>query len=148
VTKSIAATVPTSVEELSALGVLGQKKVSDYGERLVKHIKKFIEDEGLEAVLEARRPAKQTKLSNTRPKNSSSKKTPASKRKAASSSSKTVSKPRKAKKGKSTAQAIDLLDDDDDEFAADIDFSAIELPSSSRKPSNPGKSPYFNDSNG
>ena len=37
-----------TVEELGALGVLGEQKLEEYGSRLVNTIKKFVADEGLE----------------------------------------------------------------------------------------------------
>ena len=37
-----------TVEELGALGVLGEQKLEEYGSRRVNTIKKFVADEGLE----------------------------------------------------------------------------------------------------
>lgn len=96
VMKAIAAQVPLSIDELKTIGGLGENIITEYGERLIKVLKSFIEQEGLHRYLKER----------------------PSKRHAAElrSQVQTVSKDTKC---------IEVIDD---EFHADIDFSAIELP--------------------
>jgi hypothetical protein len=127
VIRNIAASVPTSVEDLSESGVLGDQKLKEYGERLVKQIKKFVEDNQLEDFL-SKRPLKRAKIVSEQHGPSSTSSGP--KKKHSSTAKKT-----------SSTIVIELDDDDDDEFAADIDFSAIDLPSGSS--SSKAKSPYF-----
>ena len=108
VIKTIASSVPTSIEELGALGVLGEQKLQEYGSRLVRQINKFVEDEGLDGYIKKR--PKRAKLSQ---------------------SSNSTSKGRKGKPIETKPkpkEVIMLDDDDDDEFGCDIDFSAIEEP--------------------
>jgi hypothetical protein len=50
-----------TIQDLDALGILGEKKLEEYGGRVVKAIKKYVEDEGLENHL-VQRPAKRSKL--------------------------------------------------------------------------------------
>jgi hypothetical protein len=126
VIRNIAASVPTSVEDLSESGVLGDQKLKEYGERLVKQIKKFVEDNQLEDYL-SNRPLKRAKIVSEKHGPSSTSSTPKKKQESSTAKSKTI--------------VIELDDDDDDEFAADIDFSAIDLPSGSS--SSKAKSPYF-----
>jgi len=56
--------VPTSMGELSALGILGENVEKEYGERLVKNIKSFINQEDLQHYLDKREP-KRVKKSAT-----------------------------------------------------------------------------------
>ena len=63
--KNVASNAPTTVEELSALGVLGENIVQEYGERLVHFIKKFVNDNKLQEYL-IRRPLKRPKRSTCR----------------------------------------------------------------------------------
>jgi hypothetical protein len=46
--KTIASNAPTTIDDLKALGILGEKKMEEYGARIVKPIKIFVEKEGLE----------------------------------------------------------------------------------------------------
>jgi bloom syndrome protein len=93
--KSIAAQAPMTVEDLKAIGVLGENIIKEYGERIVKIVSSYVAQEGLEEYV-ARRPSKRAKVV------------------AGSSSDPTV---------------VEVLDDfGEDEFGADIDFSAIEIP--------------------
>lgn len=55
---ALAAQVPTSISELSELGMLGETVIADYGERLVKNINGFVKQEKLEKYVERRRAAK------------------------------------------------------------------------------------------
>ena len=57
--KSIAAQTPTTIEELKAIGSLGENIVKEYGERLVRVVKTFVESKGLQDYL--RRPAKRAR---------------------------------------------------------------------------------------
>ncbi len=53
--KTIANNAPTTIEDLKALGILGEKKLEEYGSRIVKPIKLFVEKEGLEDQLQRQR---------------------------------------------------------------------------------------------
>jgi ribonuclease D len=61
--KAIAAHAPMSVEELKALRLIGDKKVEEYGARIVKAIKIYVEREKLEAEL-VKRPAKRPRTAS------------------------------------------------------------------------------------
>ncbi len=63
--KSIASAAPTTVPDLDALGILGEKKLEEYGSRIVKAINKYVEDEGLEGCL-VQRPAKRPKVASSK----------------------------------------------------------------------------------
>ena len=56
--KTIASNAPTTIDELKMLGILGEKKLEEYGARIVKPIKRFIEKEGLEDEVAMKRPSK------------------------------------------------------------------------------------------
>lgn len=60
--KSIASAVPMDVEELRGLGVLGENRVAEYGERIIAAVKTFVEKKGLWDHLESRRPSKRVKV--------------------------------------------------------------------------------------
>lgn len=102
---TIAAQVPTSMEELSDLRILGENVINDYGERLVRNISSFVQQEKLEKYLE-RRAAKRPKVGG----GTSS---------AAAASSSTAGTAAKATKG---------VGKENEDFDAGIDFSAIDLP--------------------
>ena len=119
---TVAAQAPTSVEDLMAIGVLGENVVKEYGERLVKNIKAFVELEHLQKYID-RRPPKRPRTADSTSSNSSDAKKPA------------------AAGHKSSANSvINVDDDDDDEFDVGIDFSAIEIPEPKEATL---KSPYF-----
>ena len=101
---TIAAQVPTSMEELSDLGILGENVINDYGERLVRNISSFVQQEKLEKYLE-RRAAKRPKVGGGTS--------------AAAASSSTAGTAGKATKG---------VGKENKDFDAGIDFSAIDLP--------------------
>ena len=61
--KTVAATVPRSVDELKSLGTLGDQVVRDYGERLVKVINAFVESNELEDYVNER-PSKLAKTTD------------------------------------------------------------------------------------
>ena len=62
---TLAAQVPTSTKELAELGVLGENVVKEYGERLIKNINAFIQQEKLQKYLEHRK-SKRTKSAKGR----------------------------------------------------------------------------------
>ena len=98
--KTIASDAPTSLDELKALGILGEKKLEEYGARIVKPIKRYVEKEGLEdQLLERKQTAKSFKEST--------------------GTATTRIRPSK--------EIIEIQDDDDDEFDDGIDYSAIDL---------------------
>lgn len=101
---TIAAQVPTSMEELSDLRILGENVINDYGERLVRNISSFVQQEKLEKYLE-RRAAKRPKVGGGTS--------------AAAASSSTAGTAAKATKG---------VGKENEDFDAGIDFSAIDLP--------------------
>lgn len=101
---TIAAQVPTSMEELSDLRILGENVINDYGERLVRNISSFVQQEKLEKYLE-RRAAKRPKVGGGTS--------------AAAASSSTAGTAGKATKG---------VGKENEDFDAGIDFSAIDLP--------------------
>lgn len=101
---TIAAQVPTSMEELSDLRILGENVINDYGERLVRNISSFVQQEKLEKYLE-RRAAKRPKVGGGTS--------------AAAASSSTAGTAGKATKG---------VGKENKDFDAGIDFSAIDLP--------------------
>lgn len=102
---TIATQVPTSMEELSDLRILGENVINDYGERLVRNISSFVQQEKLEKYLE-RRAAKRPKVGG----GTSS---------AAAASSSTAGTAAKATKG---------VGKENEDFDAGIDFTAIDLP--------------------
>ena len=108
VVKSVAAYCPTSEEELITLGVLGEAKRKEYGDRLIKAILRFMKmhDIPVEYVL-SKRPAKRAKLE-----------------------SKEDDKPAASKNEAKEVIMIDVDDGEDefDEFDTGIDFNAIEIP--------------------
>eukprot|EP00549_Striatella_unipunctata_P001171 CAMPEP_0118677586 /NCGR_PEP_ID=MMETSP0800-20121206/2713_1 /TAXON_ID=210618 ORGANISM="Striatella unipunctata, Strain CCMP2910" /NCGR_SAMPLE_ID=MMETSP0800 /ASSEMBLY_ACC=CAM_ASM_000638 /LENGTH=539 /DNA_ID=CAMNT_0006573283 /DNA_START=376 /DNA_END=1995 /DNA_ORIENTATION=- len=53
---TFASQVPTSMEELTELGILGENVVKEYGERLVKSINSFIQMENLQQYIDRRSP--------------------------------------------------------------------------------------------
>ena len=127
---TLAAQVPTSMEDLSCVAGLGENVVKEYGERLVKNIKAFVEQENLQKYID-RRPAKKPRT------------TESSSSASATSGKKQSSTNRTNVKSDSEPNAVI---DIDDEFDVGIDFGAIEIPSSkasSSKKNQPKKSSYF-----
>lgn len=51
---TIAAQVPLSINELNSLGVLGENVVKEYGDRLIKNINSFVQQNELEKYMNAR----------------------------------------------------------------------------------------------
>jgi len=101
---TISTQVPTSLEELSELGILGENVVKEYGERLIKNINAFVENQHLQKYIDKHRASV-----------AKAKKRP---RVAASAAS--------PKKTSNDPIVVDMTTDD--EFDNGIDFSAIELP--------------------
>ena len=99
----IAAQVPTTMEELTDLGVLGENVVAEYGQRLVKNISFFVKEEKLEKYIERRQ--KSSKRAKVSPVGGAAEAT--------------------ASKGKDKENSLNVPDDFDD---AGIDFAAIDLP--------------------
>ena len=115
VSKQIAAYAPLSKDELGSLGVLGDQKLKEYGDRLVRVMQKVVNDHDLYKYTggAASTPAtpKNHKASSSDPRPS---KRP-----------KTFSSMKASKK-----EIVEMLDDDDDddEFATDIDFDMLDIP--------------------
>ncbi len=112
--KSIAEFAPTTEDELASMGVMGEEKMKEYGGRLVRVIRQFVEANGLEDYV-ANRPGKRARDDDT----GSAKVTAVVVR---STSSRSRAGQPKAQK------AIIEIDDDDDEFETDIDFANIDIP--------------------
>lgn len=65
VIKAISSLCPTTLEELKSVDGLGEQKVKEYGERLVKNISNFVQTENLEELLaqkKSSRPMKARKV--------------------------------------------------------------------------------------
>lgn len=69
--KSIASHVPMSVDELSALGVLGENIVKEYGPRLIKALTAFVSKNNFEDLISSR-PTKRLKIDSTTDPNAAS----------------------------------------------------------------------------
>ena len=63
--KTIASNAPTTVNDLKALGILGEKKLEEYGARIVKPITRYVEKEGLEGQLGNRHQVKSSRANKT-----------------------------------------------------------------------------------
>jgi hypothetical protein len=119
----LAAQVPTSMEELSDLGILGENVVNDYGERLVRNISSFVQQNNLEKYLE-RRAAKRPKVAGVT-------RSTTSVGAAASSTSSS---------GAATTSGLATkgIGKENEDFDAGIDFAAIDLPTSTGNSGAPG----------
>ena len=118
---TLASQAPMTVEELHFIGGLGENVIKEYGERLVKNIKAFVQFENLHEYI-AKRPKKRPRVEES-----------TGKTKSVSSELKKHAVPKPA--------SIIELNEDDDEFDVGIDFNAIEIPND--KGSSSSKSPYF-----
>ena len=116
--KSIAAFAPTTEDELVSMGLLGEQKIKDYGSRLVKKIKHFIDTHGLQEYT-ANRPGKRIRVDD----NSDANKVATVVVQSASSSAVRNGKP-KARKATIEIDGTDEFD----EFGGDIDYSNIDIP--------------------
>ena len=103
---TIASQVPQSIEELNDLGVLGENVVKEYGDRLIKNLKAYMEQNDLKKYLK-NKESKRHKVDE-------------------SSKAQAVAK-------KPSPSIMKMDDDDDDFFDMDIDFSAIDLPAGPRQ---------------
>ena len=93
------------------MGVMGEEKLKEYGGRLVRVIKQFVEANGLEDYI-ANRPGKRTRSDDL-----------------GSTKVAAVVVPKASRAGQAKARkAVIEIDDDDDEFQTDIDFATIEIP--------------------
>lgn len=63
--KSVAAQVPMTMAELTAIGTLGENIVKEYGERLVKVVKTFVESNSLDEYVKDRPISKRAKTSDS-----------------------------------------------------------------------------------
>ena len=61
--RTIAEQAPTTLEDIKAMGILGENVIKEYGERLVKAVATYVTAQGLQEYL-ARRPAKRAKTTN------------------------------------------------------------------------------------
>ena len=95
------------------MGVMGEEKLKEYGGRLVRVIKQFVEANGLEDYV-ANRPGKRTRNDDV-PVKVSAVVVP------------TASSIARAGQAKARKAVIEIVDDDD-EFETDIDFATIEIP--------------------
>ena len=114
----LAAHVPTSMEELSDLGILGENVVNDYGERLVRNISSFVQQNNLEKYLE-RRAAKRPKV--VAGGTAAAAAAPSSSAAAAARSTGTAG-------ASSSELASKGIGKENEDFDAGIDFASIDLP--------------------
>ena len=114
----LAAQVPTSMEELSDLGILGENVVNDYGERLVRNISSFVQQNNLEKYLE-RRAAKRPKV--VAGGTAAAAAAPSSSAAAAARSTGTAG-------ASSSELASKGIGKENEDFDAGIDFASIDLP--------------------
>jgi bloom syndrome protein len=63
--KALAAGAPTTLDELNELGILGENIIKTYGERIVKIVSHFIEQNALHAYVKDRRPSKRSKTAGS-----------------------------------------------------------------------------------
>ena len=115
----LAAQVPTSMEELSDLGILGENVVNDYGERLVRNISSFVQQNNLEKYLE-RRAAKRPKVLAGG--------TAAAAAAAPSSSAAAAARSTGTGGASSSRLASKGIGKENEDFDAGIDFASIDLP--------------------
>ena len=65
--KKIAEQVPTTIDDLKAMSILGENIVKEYGDRIVKIVLNFVASNKLDSYL-SRRPAKRAKVTEEAPK--------------------------------------------------------------------------------
>lgn len=118
VMKAIASRVPLTIDELKEVGGLGENIIKEYGDRIVKVVASYIEQKGLQDSVRNR---------------------PTKRRKVPSDVDVTNRVP---PIGGSLASTGVEISDQDDEFDAGIDYSAIELPGIGTEKGS-SKSPYF-----
>jgi hypothetical protein len=86
-----------TLDELKACPDISDKKVGEYGARIVKAVSSYVKNNNLEEFVQ-KRPAKRPRGANG-----------------------------ENKKSPTVASSIIVIDDDDDEFDEDIDYAAINL---------------------
>jgi len=116
-TNTISTQVPTSMEELSSLGILGENIEKEYGERLIKSIRSFVELENLQKYIDINAP-KRIKMAQQ-----ATRATPAKR---------PLDSPTAP-----PAKAPAVIDVTDDEFDVGIDFSTIDIPAVKVAPTRP-----------
>lgn len=114
---TIASQVPLSIEELNDLGVLGENVLKEYGDRLIKNIKSFVDQNDLEKYMNGK-PRKRQKSGE-------------------------ITKPITPQNPDHNTPKQTSRDNEYDEFDADIDFASIELPDVPSTTSAPTHSSYF-----
>jgi len=97
---TLASQVPIDIEELATLGILGENVVQEYGERLVKSINSFVQQNGLQEYV-IKHTAKR---------------------------SKTIHENGASHSFRKSSSGIEIAPTDEDEYDCGVDFSAIELP--------------------
>uniref|UniRef100_A0A7R9ZIQ7 HRDC domain-containing protein n=1 Tax=Craspedostauros australis TaxID=1486917 RepID=A0A7R9ZIQ7_9STRA len=113
-TKVIASNVPTTKEELVTLGVLGENKINQYGDKLLRGINRFIESNGLEGYLKKAKPGSKRPLSD------------GGGGSAAATGASPANQPTKRRAiERPGANKLSDAFSDDEEFATDIDFGAL-----------------------
>jgi hypothetical protein len=134
---TFAAEVPTTMEDLTALGILGENIEKVYGERLVKNINAYVQQEKLEKYMEGR-VAKRRKLDVPTASVLERNATPATSSSAYNNG---------GNKNASKTQNFESFGFNEDEFDVDIDFSSIDIPNnvnaSGSKTTGTAKSSYF-----
>lgn len=106
--KAIASQVPTTIDDLKAVGVLGENIIKDYGERITSIVSAFLTQEKLHHLIDDKnRPSKRVKVSPT----------DSSRTNYTVGSSILVNQSNFVK-----------IDQDDDEFDNGIDFMSIDIP--------------------
>lgn len=63
---NIAAQVPMSIDELNELGIVGENVAAEYGERLIRMIRSFIEQNQLHKYIDAKRENKRQRTQQDR----------------------------------------------------------------------------------
>jgi len=63
---TIAAQVPLSIDELNDIGVIGENVVKEYGERLIKNLNAFIEQNGLEKYVKGKENKRRKLVEDTK----------------------------------------------------------------------------------
>jgi putative NADH-flavin reductase len=101
--KTIASQVPTTMDELKASGCLGENIIKEYGERIVRVVAIFTENNDLQHHLESSRPSKRAKVDDT------AQSTAAEMKRSASIATKSVKK--SATKAKRKQSIVEILDD-------------------------------------
>ena len=95
---TIASQVPLSIDELNDIGVIGENVVKEYGDRLIKNLNAFVEQNGLEKYVQGKEN-KRRRLDDAK-----------------------VAAPAPGQVSMASKTSLD------DEFDIDIDFSAIDIP--------------------